>query len=183
MEIFLQKFVSGQCIRINTGAPVPAGADAVVQVEDTRLVRASDNGKTELEIEILYPPSPGQDIRPVGSDISLGSKVLSAKSRLGAAEVGLLAAVGAVEVEVFKLPKVALLSTGDEVKRMPIPEFLIHNVTFCKNIFFVLDNYVLMIMLCKVKMIFIWERKKNLSGFANTFNCFCFKDPRSILRS
>jgi molybdopterin biosynthesis enzyme len=63
----------------------------------------------------LIAPSIGQDIRPVGSDIALGSKVLTSQSRLGAAEVGLLAAVGAVEVEVYCLPKVAILSTGDEV--------------------------------------------------------------------
>jgi gephyrin len=66
-------------------------------------------------IEILQSPSPGLDIRPIGSDISLGEKVLTRGSRLGAAEVGLLAAVGAVQVEVYKLPKVAILSTGDEV--------------------------------------------------------------------
>lgn len=79
------------------------------------MLRASEDGKMELEIEILAAPKPGQDIRPIGSDIAVGSKVLPARSRLGAAEVGLLAAVGAINVEVFKLPKVALLSTGDEV--------------------------------------------------------------------
>ena len=107
--------ISGECVRINTGAPVPAGADAVVQVEDTRLVRASEDGKVELEIEILSSPKPGQDIRPIGSDIALGSKVLPAGIRIGPAEVGLLAAVGAIQVEVYKRPTVALLSTGDEV--------------------------------------------------------------------
>ena len=94
---------------------MPAGADAVVQVEDTKLVRASDDGKIELEIEILSEPKPGQDIRPVGSDIAQGSKVLPAGIRIGPAEVGLLAAVGAIQVEVYKRPTVALLSTGDEV--------------------------------------------------------------------
>ena len=79
-------------------------------------MRASEDGKTEFEIEILSSPSLGQDIRPIGSDISLGEKVLTHGSRLGAAEVGLLAAVGAVQVEVYKLPRVAILSTGDEVK-------------------------------------------------------------------
>ena len=53
----------GQCIRINTGAPVPPGADAVVQVEDTELIKTSDDGKEELEIKILSEPKPGQDIR------------------------------------------------------------------------------------------------------------------------
>lgn len=50
-------------MRINTGAPVPAGADCVVQVEDTKLIQEADDGKTEVEIEILLPPKVGQDIR------------------------------------------------------------------------------------------------------------------------
>lgn len=50
-------------MRINTGAPVPSGADCVVQVEDTKLIQEADDGKTEVEIEILVPPTVGQDIR------------------------------------------------------------------------------------------------------------------------
>ena len=53
----------GFCFRISTGAPLPPGADAVVQVEDTELVKDADEGKTELEINILKAPSIGQDIR------------------------------------------------------------------------------------------------------------------------
>ena len=53
----------GHCVRINTGAPVPEGADAVVQVEDTLLVRSAEEGKKELEIKIMKAPSVGQDIR------------------------------------------------------------------------------------------------------------------------
>ena len=62
----------GECVRINTGAPVPAGADAVVQVEDTELTKTSEDGKEEVEIKILSEPKPGQDIRPLGSDIQAG---------------------------------------------------------------------------------------------------------------
>ena len=68
-----QKLQPGTCVRINTGAPVPPGADAVVQVEDTELTRASDDGKEELEIKILSEPVSRQDIRPVGSDIQAGT--------------------------------------------------------------------------------------------------------------
>ena len=50
-------------MRINTGAAVPAGADCVVQVEDTKLVEASQDGKVEVKVEILKAPQPGQDIR------------------------------------------------------------------------------------------------------------------------
>ena len=106
----------GECVRINTGAPVPAGADAVVQVEYTKLTKSTNDGKVELEIEIMVAPKAGQDIRPVGSDIAKGSKILPKYCRLGAAEVGLLAAVGAIRVKVFRLPNVALLSTGDELQ-------------------------------------------------------------------
>jgi len=53
----------GECIRVSTGAAVPASADAVVQVEDTQLLKATDDGKTELEIMILRAPFCGQDIR------------------------------------------------------------------------------------------------------------------------
>jgi gephyrin len=52
-------------LRINTGAPVPAGADCVVQVEDTKLIQEADDGKTEVEIEIVVAPTVGQDIRYV----------------------------------------------------------------------------------------------------------------------
>jgi len=53
----------GECIRISTGAAVPSSANAVIQVEDTQLLKATADGKTELEIMILKAPSPGQDIR------------------------------------------------------------------------------------------------------------------------
>ena len=55
--------VQGYCVRINTGAPVPVGSDAVVQVEDTVLLHSADEGRRELEIKIMKTPTPGQDIR------------------------------------------------------------------------------------------------------------------------
>ena len=55
----------GCCMRINTGGPVPAGADAVVQVEDTKLLERSEDGKGEKTVEILVDPKPGLDIRSV----------------------------------------------------------------------------------------------------------------------
>ena len=106
----------GQCIRINTGAPVPEGADAVVQVEDTKLLKTSEDGKEELEIEIKETPKAGQDIRKIGSDIEKGSIILQQGSVIGPAEIGLLATVGAAKVRVVKKPVVALLSTGNELQ-------------------------------------------------------------------
>lgn len=105
----------GYCMRINTGAPVPAGADAVVQVEDTKLERADESGKEELEISILVEPRPAQDIRPVGSDIASGQHILSKGQRLGPAELGLLATVGVTSVTCFRKPVVAVMSTGNEL--------------------------------------------------------------------
>jgi len=58
-----KELTGGECVRVSTGAAVPASADAVVQVEDTQLLKATDDGKTELEIMILKAPSSGQDIR------------------------------------------------------------------------------------------------------------------------
>nr|CAD7440819.1 unnamed protein product [Timema bartmani] len=106
----------GQCVRINTGAPLPAGADCVVQVEDTKLLKEGDDGQTELEVEILVPPTAGQEIRPVGSDIALGQLVLASGAHLGPSELGLLATVGVVHVQVYKLPVVTVLSTGNELQ-------------------------------------------------------------------
>ncbi|KAK7871422.1 hypothetical protein R5R35_006122 [Gryllus longicercus] len=106
----------GQCARINTGAALPAGADAVVQVEDTRLLKEADGGRTEVEIEILTKPTRGLDVRPLGSDIVVGQTVLHKGTVLGPAEIGLVCAVGLSEVMVHRQPRVAVLSTGDELQ-------------------------------------------------------------------
>ncbi|XP_056022350.1 gephyrin-like isoform X2 [Ostrea edulis] len=106
---------TGFCVRINTGAPLPVGADAVVQVEDTILVREEDGGRTELEIKIMEAPTKGQDIRPVGSDIAKGEKVLQKFQKIGPSELGILATVGATTVTCYKLPVVGVMSTGNEL--------------------------------------------------------------------
>ncbi|KAI1284992.1 Molybdenum cofactor synthesis protein cinnamon [Halotydeus destructor] len=106
--------ISGFCVRINTGAPVPRGADAVVQVEDTELLEYSDVGEERI-VNILKQPQPGQEIRQIGTDIHNGEKVIEKGTELGPIEVGLIAAVGHVNVKVFKRPTIALLSTGDEI--------------------------------------------------------------------
>ncbi|XP_068200311.1 gephyrin [Palaemon carinicauda] len=107
---------SGECIRINTGAPVPPGADAVIQVEDTVLTKEADDGRTEIEIEILKTPEVGQDIRPIGSDIAANEVILTTGTLLGPSEVGLLATVGVTEVLVIAKPIVAVMSTGNELQ-------------------------------------------------------------------
>ncbi|XP_041950847.1 gephyrin b isoform X11 [Alosa sapidissima] len=124
----------GQAMRVTTGAPIPCGADAVVQVEDTELLResedspqessptagqwcltSSDVGTEELEVRILVQARPGQDIRPIGHDIKRGECVLAKGTHMGPSEIGLLATVGVTEVEVHKFPVVAVMSTGNEL--------------------------------------------------------------------
>ncbi len=93
--------------RIHTGAMLPAGADAVVMVEDTN----AHGG----EIEILDAVAPGENVVGVGEDVVAGEPALRAGRRIRAAETGGLAALGLTTVRVFERPRVAILSTGDEV--------------------------------------------------------------------
>lgn len=108
----------GGCVsRITTGAPLPRGADAVVQVEDTLLVEGE--GDEERVVRILVGVATGKDVRRVGVDISLGEEVLTKGTILGPPELGLLAALGVTEVKVVATPTVAVLSTGNEVRLHP----------------------------------------------------------------
>lgn len=102
----------GTVAYITTGGPVPNGADAVVQVEDTEQLEGNDGAK---KVRILKGVSKGYDIRPVGFDIAQGEVVLNAGDVLNPAEIGLLATIGVVIVKVYPRPLVAVLSTGDEL--------------------------------------------------------------------
>ncbi|KAL6422800.1 hypothetical protein ACFW04_010774 [Cataglyphis niger] len=112
----LVSLIPGTCVRVNTGAPVPDEATAVVQVEDTKLISKSSDNMEEKEIEIMTQPKDGQDIRPIGCDIKKGSLVLNLYTIIGPAEMGLLAACGCKQVTVTKLPAIGILSTGDELQ-------------------------------------------------------------------
>uniref|UniRef100_A0A8C2GLR6 Gephyrin a n=1 Tax=Cyprinus carpio TaxID=7962 RepID=A0A8C2GLR6_CYPCA len=96
----------GQVMRVTTGAPIPCGADAVVQVEDTELLRESEDVIINTGI-IIH--------RPIGHDIKRGECVLAKGTHMGPSEIGLLATVGVTEVEVQKFPVVAVMSTGNEL--------------------------------------------------------------------
>lgn len=98
---------SGLCVRIMTGAPVPPGADAVIPVEWT------DGGVAQVAIR--RPAEPGHNIRRAGEDVTAGALVMPAGSHLGAAQVGLLAAVGRERVQARPRPRVVVLSTGSEL--------------------------------------------------------------------
>ena len=97
----------GTALRIMTGAPLPPGADAVVPVEETE---TRENG-----VVILTAASAGQCVRPAGEDVKAGSIVVTAGSRLRPAEIGMCAAVGKVSVRTYPRPRVAIISTGDEL--------------------------------------------------------------------
>jgi molybdopterin molybdotransferase len=100
---------AGQAIRIMTGAPVPAGADAVIRIEDTQ--PAGDNG---VEIRVT-PAKPGQFILSRGREMRHGDVVIRSGSVLRPQELGLLATVGRISVKVVPAPSVAVLATGDEL--------------------------------------------------------------------
>ncbi len=102
----------GTVAYITTGAPMPAGADAVVMVEDTQSLPSVDGAPL---VRIFAQVQPGADVRPVGYDIAHGQQVLAAGTRLGPVEIGLLATVGAAQARVHPRPRVAVLSTGDEL--------------------------------------------------------------------
>src|SRR3989441_6795590 len=100
----------GTAMRIMTGAPVPPGADTVIQVELTR----SDGSDSEW-VEILQTVEPGNNIRPAGEDMRRGQTILLRRTEIGPWEIGVLATLGWASVPVIRRPHVAILGTGDEV--------------------------------------------------------------------
>ena len=105
---FLQPVPEGQCLRIMTGAPLPADLDTVVMQEQTR--------KTENGIQFCKKPREGANVRRAGEDIMPDSLVLPAGRNLRPQDLGLLASLGIAEVSVQRRLKVAIFSTGDELK-------------------------------------------------------------------
>ncbi|GIQ78896.1 molybdopterin biosynthesis protein [Bradyrhizobium sp. RD5-C2] len=98
----------GSATAIATGGPVPRGTDAIVMVEHTQ---PAGNGA----IEVRRAASPGQFVSYAGSDIARGAALLRAGTIIGSREIGMLAACGIAEVAVVRRPRVAILSTGDEL--------------------------------------------------------------------
>ena len=104
---------AGTAIRIMTGAPIPAGADAVVRFERTR--------KDGEFIEIAQPIPVGKEVRYAGEDVKEGDIVLKRGRRLRPQDIGMLASIGKSEVEVTMRPRVGVLATGDEVVAIDAP--------------------------------------------------------------
>ncbi|OLE12521.1 MAG: hypothetical protein AUG89_07325 [Acidobacteria bacterium 13_1_20CM_4_56_7] len=98
---------SGQAAAIMTGAPVPSGADAVVMVEYT--------SEREQRVEITRAVAPGENVVPEGAEAREGTVLISRGTRLNDAAIALAASVGKSQLQVYKRPRVAVLTTGDEI--------------------------------------------------------------------
>jgi molybdopterin molybdotransferase len=103
-----KRLAPGQASRIATGGMLPPGADAVVMVEYTEELDATS-------FAVLRPVAPGENVIRAGEDVAAGEELLPANSRLRPADIGALAALGITEVPVWRRPRVAVLSTGDEI--------------------------------------------------------------------
>ena len=97
----------GTASRIMTGAPIPAGADSVIRVEDT------DGG--ESRVEIRDARDAGRNVRPRGEDLRAGALAMAHGETLGPAQIGVLASVGAATIHVHRRPRIAVLASGDEL--------------------------------------------------------------------
>jgi molybdopterin molybdotransferase len=106
-EVGSKPLEPGTAVEIATGAPIPAGADAVVMVEETE--------RTGDEVRILTPVYPRQNVGKQGADIAVGQTVIRDGDVLNPSRIGALAALGVADVEVYAKPTVAILSTGNEI--------------------------------------------------------------------
>jgi molybdopterin molybdotransferase len=106
-DALTQSLKNGTCIQIMTGAPVPPEADAVVMIEYT--------SRDKELIHFQQSATKGQNIVPAGSEAAKGQALLFSGTRLGYAELGLAAQIGATQLRCAKKPRVAILSTGDEI--------------------------------------------------------------------
>ncbi|WP_248743799.1 MULTISPECIES: gephyrin-like molybdotransferase Glp [unclassified Pseudomonas] len=98
----------GTCARIFTGAPVPPGADCV-EMQENAVIEADER------VRFTEPMVSGQNVRPQGQETTVGELILSAGTRLGPIELGLAASLGCAGLDVIRKPRVAVLSTGDEL--------------------------------------------------------------------
>ena len=112
-RVFKGRGKTGEAVRIMTGAPVPEGFDTVVQVEDTE--------PAGEDVKIFASPEKGKNIRQAGEDVKAGSRVLEKGDVLRPAHVGMLASFQRCGVAVYQRPRVAILSTGDELLEVDQP--------------------------------------------------------------
>ena len=120
---------AGEAARIMTGAPLPPGADAVIPVEETDFSERGAGIAAPKTVTIARAVKAGENVRARGTDIRAGEIVLAKRRRLRAQDIGLLAMLGVADVPVYNLPRVALLSSGDELVPVdaPLTEGKIHD--------------------------------------------------------
>jgi molybdopterin molybdotransferase len=119
---------TGACALIHTGGMLPEGADAVIMLENTQLVKMANGEKQEsisngnillrmkgFEIEIARAVAPGENVIRIGEDVAAGQVVLSKGTRIRPAEIGGCMALGITRIRVARKPKIGIIATGDEV--------------------------------------------------------------------
>ena len=115
---FAQAVAAGQCVRIMTGAVMPAGADTVVPLELCRVEEQADGQRVHIEPGVLRA---GENLRRRGEDLARGRPALSAGRVLKPADLGLIASLGIETVPVMRRLRVAVFSTGDEIASLGQP--------------------------------------------------------------
>jgi molybdopterin molybdotransferase len=118
-----KEVVSGTAIRIMTGAPIPQGADSIVQFEDTDDAKNKDasSNQSPERVNIFAETKTGQSIRHAGEDVARGKIILKKGTVIRPAEMGLVASIGRGRVKVIRRPVVAVLSTGNELIEVDKP--------------------------------------------------------------
>ncbi|CAG9864797.1 unnamed protein product [Phyllotreta striolata] len=106
---------SGEAIRISMGEPIPAGADAVVPLEDTSVVEYSMDGSEVIRVEIKRAPNYNENIRIIGSDVSKNSLVLKKGESIKHFSLGVLAMLGKTNILVYKRPSIGIISIGNYI--------------------------------------------------------------------
>ncbi|MCB0027167.1 MAG: molybdopterin molybdotransferase MoeA, partial [Anaerolineales bacterium] len=105
----------GCAARIMTGAPLPAGADAVIPVEDTDEAWRDEARPLPEQVQLFRSVGVGDYVRQAGEDIRVGAEIIPAGKQLRPQEIGVLASIGQAEVQVVRQPRVGILATGDEL--------------------------------------------------------------------
>ncbi|HLW51831.1 MAG TPA: molybdopterin molybdotransferase MoeA [Candidatus Angelobacter sp.] len=110
---FDRKLAAGEAVEIMTGAAVPAGADAVVMLEQT--APREGTAREASQVEVLKPAAAGENVVAAGSEAKAGQEILPRGTRLSPAQIAMAAGAGQARVKVFARPRIAILSTGDEL--------------------------------------------------------------------
>ena len=127
-EAFRAELTGGECVRLFTGSPLPAGADAVVMQEDTRASTTHPD-----EILILDAARPGEHVRRRGEDVTRGAMLADSGDVLTTGKIALLAATGVSEVLAGRQPVVGMLATGSELREAPASSELLPGQIFESN--------------------------------------------------